>query len=273
MSRKAGVMGWPVTHSLSPRLHGYWLHFYGVAGNYQLLPVNPEDIGNALVHLRESGFVGVNLTVPHKELALPYMGRVDPRAFRAGAVNTVLVHPDGTLEGRNTDVFGFSQNLLAGGYTPSRRPAAIIGAGGAARSAVVALLDMGLSEIRITNRTLVKAETLQQQFGPCIRVFSWNDPTMLRDVDLLVNCTILGMTGQAALTINLESLPSDALVTDMVYAPLVTDLLARASAQGNKTVDGLGMLLHQARPAFHAFFGVDPEVTPELRAHILQAGP
>lgn len=269
LPKKAGVMGWPVEHSLSPRLHGYWLAQHKIAGSYERLPVPPQDIRSAIKGLAEQGFVGANLTVPHKELAVPLMDRVEPLAQRIGAVNTVLVHPDGTLEGRNTDAYGFMQNLLTAGFKP-QGIAVILGAGGAARAAVAALQDQGVSAIRIVNRTAARAEELARHFGGNVSVHGWDEPRALRDAALLVNATSLGLKGQPPLEIDLDPLPPNATVTDMVYAPLMTDLLMRAQQRGNPVVDGLGMLLHQARPAFAAFFGVDPCVTPELRDYVLQ---
>jgi shikimate dehydrogenase len=212
----------------------------------------------------------VNLTVPHKEAALQIVDSIDPIAKRVGAINTVTVGGEGKLEGRNTDVYGFAQNLLTGGYKTDDRPVAILGAGGAARAAVVALLDMGVGSLRILNRTQDKAQDFVQEFGPKLSVFALDDAQALREASLLVNATSLGLKGQPPLKINLDTLPRDALVTDMVYAPLMTDLLKCAEVRGNKTIDGLGMLLHQARPAFKAFFGVDPEVTSELRTYVLE---
>ncbi|MDP9127520.1 MAG: shikimate dehydrogenase [Pseudomonadota bacterium] len=268
---KAGVMGWPVDHSLSPRLHGWWLERYGLEGSYMRLLVPAEDLPLALKKLCRQGFRGVNLTVPHKEAALLYMDHIDPMARRTGAVNTVLVSPDGALEGRNTDVFGFAQNLLSTGYAPRGRPAAILGAGGAARAAIVALLDAGASEIRIINRTPARAGVLAESFGPCLSAYGWDDlPAALEEAELLVNATSLGMKGQPPLICDLTRLPGDALVTDMVYAPLETGLLRNAKLRGNRVLDGLGMLLHQARPAFEGFFGQAPEVTEELRRFVLE---
>jgi shikimate dehydrogenase len=267
--KKAGVMGWPVEHSLSPRLHGYWLKKYGIKGGYEALAVDPQNLTKSLKGLNNKRFSGVNLTVPHKEAALAVMDSIDAVAKRIGAVNTVIVHADGKLEGRNTDAFGFTQNLVAVGFHANQKPVVVLGAGGAARAAVTALMDVGCGEIRIVNRTRERAEELAKDFGGSIRIFSWGDPAALKDAALLANATSLGLKGQPPLEISLDTLPKDALVTDMVYAPLETDLLKRAEARGNKTVDGLGMLLHQARPAFRAFFGVDPEVTDDLRRHVL----
>lgn len=268
---KAGVVGWPVKHSLSPRLHRFWLRKYGIDGEYVALPVEPENLTATLKYLSAQKFRGVNLTVPHKEAALSVVEAVDPLARRVGAINTVLVQPDGTLLGRNTDVFGFTENLREGGYKIDHRPVTLLGAGGAARAALVALADMGVQHIRIVNRSQDKAEALARHFTvPKIEVFSWDNPQALEHTGLLINATSLGLVGQPPLEINLESLPLDAFVTDMVYVPLKTDLLQRAEKRGNPVIDGLGMLLHQARPAFQAFFGVDPAVTPELRRHVME---
>ncbi len=267
----AGSMGWPIGHSLSPRLHGYWLEKYQIDGAYIPLPVKPEKLEQALRALPALGFRGVNLTLPHKEKAFGVVDHVDPLAQRIGAINTIIVREDGLLEGRNTDAYGFTQNLLTAGFLPADRPAVVLGAGGAARAAIAGLIDMGMTTIRIVNRTVERAEALAAAFPQAkIAVFKWNDPAALKDAELLVNATSLGMQGQPALELSLNALPKDAWVNDMVYAPLETDLLKRAAARGNKTVDGLGMLLHQARPAFAAFFGVEPEVTDELRRYVLK---
>jgi shikimate dehydrogenase len=235
------------------------------------LAVAPANLEQALKDLPSHGFSGVNLTIPHKEAALKIVDHADPLAKRIGAVNTVIVRGDKTLEGFNTDAYGFTQNLLAAGFKPSERPAVVIGAGGASRAVVVALLDLGFSEIRIVNRTQSRAEALAQVFGKALRVFPWSDYLRtLPDAALLVNTTSLGMQGQPPLEITLDELPRDALVNDLVYAPLMTDLLRRAQQRGNRFVDGLGMLLHQARPAFAAWFGREPEVTEELRTFVLQ---
>jgi shikimate dehydrogenase len=269
-TRIAGVMGWPVKHSRSPQLHGYWLDQYGIDGAYVPLPVEPEKIATALRALPALGFAGANLTVPHKTLALSLVDRVAPVARRAGAVNTVIVAPDGTLEGRNTDAFGFLAALQQGAPEwKADRPVTIIGAGGASRAVIVALTDAGVSEIRITNRTRARAEALAE-LAPGLRVLDWDKRNAALDgAGLLVNTTTLGMGGQPPLDLDLKALPPDAVVNDIVYSPLETRLLAAAKTRGNPVVDGLGMLLHQGRPAFHAFFGIDPAVTPALRAHVL----
>lgn len=273
-SRIAGVMGWPVAHSRSPRLHGYWLRTYGIDGAYIPLPVRPEQLAAALRALPILGFAGVNVTVPHKEAALAAVDRSDPAARRVGAVNTVVVAADGTLDGRNSDGFGFMENLRAGvpGWSARSGPAVILGAGGAARAVAAALLDGGVPEIRIMNRTIERAERLSEDIGGPFRVYGWADrAAALDDAALLVNTTTLGMSGQPPLELALDRLPTTAVVNDIVYSPLETALLVAAKARGNRTVDGLGMLLHQARPGFAAWFGVEPEVTPELRRFVLEA--
>jgi shikimate dehydrogenase len=273
-SRIAGVMGWPVAHSRSPRLHGYWLRAYGIDGAYVPLPVRPENVAAALRALPVLGFAGVNVTVPHKESALSAVDRSDGTARRIGAVNTIVVAPDGTLDGRNSDAFGFAENLRAGvpGWSPKVGPAVILGAGGAARAVAVALLDDGVPEIRIVNRTAERAERLSGDIGGPLRVFGWAErASALDNAALLVNTTTLGMAGQPPLELALDRLPTAAVVNDIVYSPLETPLLASARARGNRVVDGLGMLLHQARPGFAAWFGVEPQVTPELRRFLLEA--
>ena len=267
-ARVAGVMGWPVTHSRSPRLHGYWLALYGIDGAYVPLAVPPERFVQAARALAPLGFAGANVTVPHKEAALAIVDSVEPRAKRIGAVNTIVVRGDGSLAGDNTDGYGFLENLTQGapGFDPRHGPAAVLGAGGSARAIVTALLDAGAPEVRVVNRTRNRAEELAAAAGGKVTVADWTDRSeALAGAVLLVNTTSLGMTGQPPLEIALDPLPPGALVTDLVYAPLVTPLLERAARRGNRTVDGLGMLLHQARPGFHAWFGVMPEVTPELR--------
>lgn len=271
--KKAGVMGWPVAHSLSPRLHGYWLKKYGIAGSYEPLAVPPGDLEKALKSLAQQGFSGVNLTVPHKEVALKIVDRLDPAARHIGAVNTIVVNADGTLEGRNTDAYGFAQNLHASRFKGTSHPAVVLGAGGAARAVIVALLDMGLSEIRVINRSRERAEKLVRELsGDAGKLTShiWADlDHALKNAGLIVNATSLGMKGQPPLDIALDALSRDAVVADIVYAPLLTSLLQKARARGHATVDGLGMLLHQARPTFKAFFGYDPEVTEELRQFVI----
>lgn len=273
-SRIAGVMGWPVAHSRSPRLHGYWLRAHGIDGAYIPLPVQPAHFAAALRALPMLGFVGANVTVPHKEAALSLVDRVDSTARRIGAVNTIVVAADGTLDGRNSDAFGFIENLRADvpGWSATAGPVVLLGAGGAARAIAVALLDVGAREIRVVNRTAERAERLSQDIGGPVHIYGWDDRARaLADAALLVNTTTLGMNGQPPLALALDRLPTGAIVNDIVYSPLQTALLAAAKARGNPVVDGLGMLLHQARPSFAAWFGIEPAVTPELRRFVLDA--
>lgn len=270
-AKVAGVIGWPVAHSKSPRLHGHWLTQYGVDGAYVPLPVSPDDLADAVRALSKLGFKGANVTVPHKAAAAELCDDLEPHARRLGVVNTLICTRDG-VRGANTDGLGFLNNLFHGApnWRPESAPAVVLGAGGAARAVVVALLDAGAREIRVLNRTRAKAESLAQEFGEHIRVFAWGDwAQAFPGAGLLVNTTSLGMTGQPALSVDLTPLPTSALVNDIVYRPLETDLLAAARARGNPVVDGLGMLLHQAVPGFQAWFGVRPEVTDDLRARML----
>lgn len=276
-AKLAGVMGWPVHHSRSPRLHGYWLDHYGVDGAYLPLAVAPDHLEQALRGLQAMGFRGANLTIPHKEAALSLVDEVSETASRIGAVNTVILGEDGRLTGDNTDAFGFMANLFAEerGWQPGGGPAVVLGAGGAARAVLVALIEAGIRDIRLMNRTYERAERLADNLSSMmhdgkVRVLPWQERTdALDSANLLVNTTSLGMQGEPPLDIALDDLPGDALVTDIVYAPLETDLLAAARRRGNPVVDGLGMLLHQGRPGFAAWFGVDPEVTPDLRQVVL----
>jgi shikimate dehydrogenase len=270
----AGVMGWPVDHSLSPRVHGYWLRQYGINGAYIPLPVHPDAFANALRSLADLGFRGVNVTVPHKQAALSVCDEVDAPARRIGAVNTV-VFTNGRLLGSNSDAYGFLENIRQGApdWQAASGPAVVLGAGGAARAVVAALADAGVPEVRVCNRSADRAETLCREIGGPATALPWERrAAALGDAALLVNATRLGMNGQAALEIDLARLPKAALVTDLVYVPLETPLLTAARARGNRIVDGLGMLLHQARPGFAAWFGVSPEVTPDLRAFVLGQG-
>lgn len=271
---RAGVIGWPVDHSRSPKLHGFWLREHGIRGRYDRLPVPPEDVGAFLQALpREPGFRGINVTLPHKVAVLPHLARIDSVAKRIGAVNTIVVQPDGELHGSNTDAFGFLESLKADApsdWQADNARAVVLGAGGAARAILVALLDAGVPEIRLLNRSREKAAALAAEFGPRVAVADWDERAgALAGAGLLVNTTSLGMSGQPALEIALDDLPVTALVNDIVYSPLETDLLARARARGNPVVDGLGMLLHQGRPGFEAWFGVAPAVTPALRVAVL----
>jgi shikimate dehydrogenase len=273
-ARVAGIMGWPVAHSLSPRLHGHWLHRHGIDGAYVPLPVPPERLEQALSALPALDFAGANLTIPHKEAAVSLVDRLSPASRRIGAVNTVVVETDGTLSGDNTDGFGFIAALSESdvGWRAGAGPAVVLGAGGAARAIAVALLDAGVPEVRLLNRTPGRARALAGELGGSIHAVNWAERSAALDgAALLVNTTSLGMRGQPPLVLALDALPRTALVTDVVYTPLVTALLAAAQARGNPVVDGLGMLLHQARPGFRAWFGVDPVVDDDLRA-VVAAG-
>jgi shikimate dehydrogenase len=271
-AKLSGVMGWPVGHSRSPRLHGYWLEQLGIDGAYVPLAVAPHDFAHVLRALPLMGFRGANVTVPHKEQALILVDEVDPLARRIGAVNTLVVRDDGSIEGRNTDAFGFLENLYRGApaWQPQAGPAVVLGAGGAARAVCAALVDAGVPEIRLVNRSLPRAEQVAADIGGMISVMGWDDAAGALDgAALLVNTTTLGMTGQPPLPIDLAALPTHAVVSDIVYAPLMTELLAAAKKRGNTVVDGLGMLLWQAVPGFEAWFGVRPEVTAGLRDFVL----
>lgn len=266
-------MGWPVSHSRSPDIHNHWIAQLGLRGSYVLLPVEPGKLAQALRALPVLGFAGCNLTIPHKVAALALVDRVDPVAQRIGAINTVVVQADGSLAGFNTDGYGYLESLLAEApqWRPDAGPVAVMGAGGAARAVIVALSDKGVREIRVCNRSPDKALALAQEFGPTVVAVPWAQRhDALVDVSLLVNTTSQGMSGQPALELSLESLPTQAVVSDLVYVPLRTPLLLAAQARGHRTVGGLGMLLHQARPAFESWFGVLPQVTADLRMRVEQ---
>jgi shikimate dehydrogenase len=274
-TRLAGIMGWPVSHSRSPHLHGFWIRETGVDGAYLPLPVEPTHLEQALRALPILGFRGCNLTIPHKQAALSLIDYVEPTARRIGAVNTVVVRPDGSLEGHNTDAYGFHESLRETilHWDPAAGPALVLGAGGAARAIVAALGEAGVAEIRIVNRTFAHAEKVARDLSTpetTIDIFSWDEVNAAqRHAGLLINATSLGMVGEPPLTLDLSSLPPTAPVVDAVYTPLETGLLAAARRRGNPAVDGLGMLLHQGRPGFEAWFGVTVRVTRELRAAIV----
>lgn len=270
-ARIAGIIGWPVGHSRSPRLHGFWLRHYGIDGAYIPLPVAPQNLERAVRALPLMGFAGVNLTLPHKEAAVGLLDTIDPLARRIGAVNTLVIGADGRIEGRNTDAFGFIASLRQDcpSYRPEDGPAVVLGSGGAARAVAAALVDAKAPQIRLVHRTRANAERLAEDIGGPVALVDWRDRAeALAGAGLLVNTTVLGMAGQEPLDLALEALPLSAVVCDIVYVPLITDLLDRARRRGNRIVDGLGMLLHQARPGFAAWFGTMPEVTAELRAYV-----
>jgi len=269
-ARLAGILGWPVSHSKSPRLHNHWLALHGIDGAYVPLPVAPADLADAVRMLPRLSFAGSNVTVPHKEAVLELADAVDPLAARIGAANTLVIGAEGRILARNTDALGFILNLKDVRANPASGPAVVLGAGGAARAACAALIAEGVPEIRLVNRSLGRARQLAADLGGPIAVVDWSGREAALDgAALLVNSTSLGMIGQPPLEISLDRLPEDALVNDMVYAPLETGLLAAARARGNPVADGIGMLLHQARPGFEAWFGVMPEVTPDIRKMML----
>ena len=267
----AGVMGWPVAHTRSPAIHNHWIAQHGLKGAYVQLPVRPDRLEAAIRGLPALGFAGCNITVPHKVSAMPFMDELHPTARRVAAINTIVVQPDGRLLGMNNDGAGYIQSLRDA--DPSWRgdagPALVLGAGGAARAIVVALLDEGVPELRITNRTLERAQVLAEAFGDRVKVVPWAQRNeAMAGVSLLVNTTTLGMHGQQPLDVALDALPLAAMVSDAIYIPMETALLTQARLRGHRTVNGLGMLLNQARPAFASWFGVLPDITPELRAAI-----
>jgi len=274
-TRLAGIMGWPVAHSRSPAMHNFWLEEQRIDGAYVPLPVRPEQLEHALRALPALGFRGCNLTIPHKQLALSIIDRVEPLARRIGAVNTIIIAPDGSLEGRNTDAFGFRETLreTVPDWKPASGPAVVLGAGGAARAVVAALIEARVREIRLINRTEARAELLARALAnpsSRITVLPWSDrDRALAEAGLLVNTTSLGMAEEPALEIDLALLSLSAIVVDIVYVPLETALLAAARQRGHRVVDGLGMLLHQGRPGFEAWFGAPVRVTRELRAAVL----
>lgn len=271
----AAIVGWPVEHSRSPALHGFWLKQHRIDGHYGRLPVEPKRA--ALEELvaflkRTPNARGCNLTLPHKVEIIPLLDRIAPAAARIGAVNTVVKLADGTLEGRNTDGFGFLEALNYGapGWRADAGPVVVLGAGGAARAIVAALMDAGVPELRLINRTQTAAIDLGVAFTPNdgrrIVVYRWDDRAQALDgITLLVNTTSLGMKGQLPLDLDLAMLPPTAAVYDIVYVPLETGLLASARAHGNRCIDGLGMLLHQGRPGFEAWFGAKVTVSAEQR--------
>jgi shikimate dehydrogenase len=272
-ARVAGLIGWPVSHSRSPRLHGYWLAEHGIDGAYVPLPVAPEKLEPAVRGLAAAGLAGVNVTIPHKQAVLPLCDRLDDAARRIGAVNLLVFAEDG-IAGGNTDSFGFMANLKAAAPAwNAAAPAVLLGAGGGARAVAVGLIDAGVPELRLANRNRARAEQLAAELGGVVTVLAWEErAAALAGAGLVVNSTSLGMSGQPPLDLALDDLPGDAVVADLVYSPLETALLAAARARGCVGVDGLGMLLHQARPCFAAWFGPDPQVTENLRAFVLGDG-
>ncbi len=268
----AGVIGDPIAHSRSPALHNYWLRRYGIRGHYIPMHVVQSDLKAALDMLPRLGFVGINVTIPHKEHVLALADIVTDRAALIGAANTLIFRKDGRIHADNTDGSGFIANLRqnAPAWQPASGPAAVLGAGGASRAVIAALIEVGVPEIRVANRTRPRAETLRSDFGAKIVVVDWVQAgNMLEDAATVVNTTSLGMTGKPDFRVPLDALNPRALVTDLVYSPLQTSLLAEAERMGCTVVDGLGMLLHQAAPGFERWFGHRPEVDAAARAAVL----
>jgi len=268
----AGVMGMPVFQSRSPILHNYWIRKYGLRGAYGHFPVQVENIEAAIRGLSALGIAGCNITQPHKLMAMKLMDKLSPMAERIGAINCIVVQPDGALHGFNNDGFGYIQSLkdIQPHWRADAGPITVLGCGGGARAVVISLLDEGAQEIRLINRTRAKAEELSAVNSAVVKVFDWSERHAALDgAAMLVNTTNQGMYGQPALDIQLDALPTSALVSDLIYIPLETPLLAAARTRGNVTTNGLGMLLNQAIPAFEAWFGVKPEITDELRQAIL----
>lgn len=269
---KAGVIGWPIAHSLSPFIFSYWLKKYSIAGSYETFSVDQKSLGEILYIMEDAGLTGLNVTVPHKQTVMEYLDNLSDRARRIGAVNTITLQKNGMLSGDNTDGFGFIENLKQNykGSNVFSGVSIVIGAGGAARAIISALIDVGSKKIRVFNRTRNNAEKIAEEINGPIDVLDWNERhASLEDATLLVNATTSGMINKQPLDLDLNALPQKALVNDIVYAPIETQLLINAKARGNPTVDGIGMLLHQARPAFAAWFGKEPEVTEDLRRYVL----
>lgn len=267
----AGVMGWPVMHSRSPMLHNYWFKEHQLAGTYVPLAIEPGKLGPALRALAPLGFSGCNLTIPHKEAALAIVDEIAPTARKMGAISCVTVRKDGSLAGSNNDGYGYIESLLeaAPDWKADAGPAVVIGAGGGARAVTMSLAERGAKEIRVINRTFARADKLASDLGGPIKALAWDQRhDALEGAALVVNTTSQGMVGQGVLDLMLDKLPKSAIVSDIVYIPRETPLLAAGRARGNRTVNGLGMLLHQARPAWEAWFGISPKVTREMRAMI-----
>ncbi|QTN37097.1 shikimate dehydrogenase [Cognatishimia activa] len=269
----AGVIGHPIAHSKSPKLHGYWLKEHGLEGHYVPIDVAPENLEAVLRMMPKMGYVGANVTIPHKERALEIADQVTDRATLIGAANTLIFLEDGKILADNTDGYGFIQNLRNGApdWDPTAGAAVVLGAGGAARAVLASLLDVGVPEILLSNRTRARAEQLRDDFGARIKVIEWVQAgNVMEDGATVVNTTSLGMIGKPELRVPLDGLNADAVVTDLVYTPLMTNFLETAQAKGCTTVDGLGMLLHQAVPGFERWFGPRPEVTDDVRRVMLR---
>lgn len=270
----AAVIGSPIAHSRSPALHGYWLKRYGIKGFYIPMDVAQADLEQVLRMMPKMGFVGANVTIPHKEAILNFADVITDRAALIGAANTLIFRKDGKIQADNTDGAGFIANLrqAAPHWVPSIGPAAVFGAGGAARAVIAALIEVGVPEIRLANRTRARADALRSDFGAKVHVHEWvQAESMIDGAATVVNTTSLGMTGKPDLVLPLGSLSSHALVTDLVYTPLKTQFLIEAEERGAAVVDGLGMLLHQAAPGFERWFGQRPDVDDATRSAVLSA--
>ena len=268
---KAGVIGHPISHSKSPLIHQYWLSRYNLDGSYIAIDIGLKNLNSGVQNLVVEGFEGFNVTIPHKQDIINLCDEIDEKAKAIGAVNTVTIK-NGQLFGSNTDAFGFIENIKSNvpNFVFKGKTAFVLGAGGAARAILYGLIDEGVQKIKLSNRSIEKAQALQETAPDVIEVVSWDTKEKaLSDVDLLVNSTSLGMVGQPELLLNLDQLPTHALVNDIVYTPLITDLLNTAKLRGNLIVTGIGMLLHQARPSFKSWTDILPEVTQELEKDIL----
>ena len=269
----AGVIGHPVAHSRSPHLHGYWLRKYGLKGHYIPIDIDPDKIVDLLPRLRDMGFVGANVTIPYKEKVMEVADLITDRATLIGAANTLIFRKDGRIHADNTDGYGFIENIRQNvpEWNPKIGPAVVFGAGGAARAVTASLLDVGVPQILLTNRTRVRAEKLREDFGNRVQVVEWVQAgNVLEDADLVVNTTSLGMVGKPEMRVPLDGLKPGAIVNDLVYTPLRTRLLSAAEERGCRAVDGVGMLLHQAVPGFERWFGKRPSVDENARAAVLR---
>ena len=268
----AAVIGSPIAHSRSPALHIHWLKRYGIRGYYVPLDVAQKDLEAVIQEMPNMGFVGANVTIPHKETVLALADIITDRAALIGAANTLIFRQDGKIHADNTDGYGFIENLRQGApdWDPKAGPAAVFGAGGAARAVLASLLDVGVPEVRLSNRTRARADALKAEFGTKVQVFDWvKAGNMLDQATVVVNSTSLGMDGKPELRVPLDALSPKAIVTDLVYTPLETGLLRYARELGCTTVDGLGMLIYQAAPAFERWFGIRPDVDEEARRVVL----
>ena len=269
----AAVIGHPIAHSKSPNVHGYWLRKYGLAGHYIPMDIAPDKLSDLLPRLADMGFVGANVTIPHKEKVMEIADLITDRATLIGAANTLIFRKDGRIHADNTDGYGFIENIrqTIPDWNPQSGPAVVFGAGGASRAVLASLLDVGVPKIMLTNRTRIRAEKLKEDFGNRIQVVEWVQAgNVLEDADLVVNTTSLGMTGKPEMRVPLDGLRPGAIVNDLVYSPLRTRLLSVAEEQGCRVVDGLGMLLHQAVPGFERWFGKRPVVDENVRAAVLR---